>query len=98
MIKMADSDWSDWLDFSQETFEKIPELPGVFMMHAAMKVLFIGGSNNMKKSIGEIAPEECVSKATRVRYRKEESFEKVKHELILDFKKRHEGRLPSCMN
>jgi hypothetical protein len=95
---MSDTDWSDWLDFSQETFEIIPKSPGVFMMHAAMKILFIGGSNNMKKSIKEIASKECISKSTRVRYRKEESFEKVKQELIVDFKKRHEGHLPSCMN
>jgi hypothetical protein len=95
---MSDTDWSDWLDFSQETFEIIPKSPGVFMMHAAMKILFIGGSNNMKKSIKEIASKECISKSTRVRYRKEESFEKVKQELIVDFKKRHKGYLPSCMN
>ena len=95
---MSDTDWSDWLDFSQETFEIIPKSPGVFMMHAAMKILFIGGSNNMKKSIKEIASKECISKSTRVRYRKEESFEKVKQELIIDFKKRHKGYLPSCMN
>ena len=95
---MSDTDWSDWLDFSQETFEIIPKSPGVFMMHAAMKILFIGGSNNMKKTIEEISSEECISKSTRVRYRKEESFEKVKQELIVDFKKRHKGYLPSCMN
>ena len=51
MIKMPEVLWSDWLDFNQETFEKIPKLPGVFMMHVAMKILFIGGSENMKKSI-----------------------------------------------
>ena len=95
---MSDTDWSEWLDFSQEIFEKIPKSPGVFMMHAAMKILFIGGSNNMKKTIEDISSEECISKSTRVRYRKEESFEKIKHELIVDFKKRHQGQLPSCMN
>ena len=98
MIKMSDDDWSNWLDFSQETFDKIPKSSGVFMMHAAMKISFIGGSNNMKKSIEETSLEECISKSTRVRYRKEKSFEKVKQELIVDFKKRHEGQMPSCMN
>ena len=98
MIKMPDVLWSDWLDFNQETFEKIPKLPGVFMMHAAMKILFIGGSENMKKSIEEASLEKGISKATRVRYRKEKFFENVKHELISDFKKRHEGQMPSCMN
>ena len=95
---MSDADWSDWLDFSQEVLEKIPKSPGVFMMHAVMKILFIGGSNNMKKSIEELAPKECISKSTRIRYKKEEYFEKIKNELIVDFKKRHEGKLPSCMD
>ena len=98
MIKMSDMEWSDWLDFNQETFEKIPKVPGVFMMHAVMKILFIGGSENMKESIIEASLEKDISKATRVRYRKEKFFENVKHELILDFKKRHEGQMPSCMS
>ncbi len=98
MIKMPEVLWSDWLDFNQETFEKIPKLPGVFMMHESMKILFIGGSENMKKSIEDASLKKDISKATRVRYRKEESFEKIKQELIEDFKKRHEGQLPSCMN
>jgi hypothetical protein len=68
------------------------------MMHAAMEILFIGGSENMKESITESSLKKGISKATRVRYRKEKLFENVKHELILDFKKRHEGHLPSCMN
>jgi len=95
---MLNVKWSEWLDFSQESFEKIPTSPGVFMMHETMKILFIGGSKNMKKSIEEAALDEGISKATRVRYSKEESFENVKQELIVDFKKRHEGHLPSCMN
>jgi hypothetical protein len=98
MVKMSNVEWSDWLDFNQETFEKIPKSSGVFMMHASMKILFIGGSKNMKKSIEEAASKKDISQATRVRYRKEESFETVKHKLIIDFKKRHEGQLPSCMN
>ena len=95
---MSSSDWSDWLDFSPETVSKIPELPGVFMMHTSMKILFIGGSENMKKSVEERSSDSCVSKSTRFRYRKENNFKNIENRLIKDFKKRHEGQLPACMN
>jgi len=94
---MLESKWSDWFDFNQEMFSKVPEAPGVYMMHSAMRILFIGGSENMKKSI-ENTSEKCVSSATRFRYKKEGDFEKRKNELIIDFKKRHEGHPPACMN
>lgn len=67
------------------------------MMHAGMKILHIGGSNNMRKAITSIS-ERCVLDATRFRYSKEKDFEKRKKELITDYKKRHEGKLPECMN
>jgi len=62
-----------------------------------MKILYIGGSENMKKAIGGIS-EKFVSNATRFRYREEAEFEKIRNELITDYKKRHEGRSPECMN
>lgn len=95
---MSENDWSEWLDHNQEMLSKIPETSGVYMMHAAMKILHIGGSENMKKSVTDTLSNGCVSKATRFRFRKEEDFEKIKNELIKDFKKRHEGQGPTCMN
>lgn len=94
---MADDNWSDWLDFNQEYFKDIPEFAGVFIMHHAMKILFIGGSENIKKSIIELSTNDCIAKAARFKYKKEENFEKITVELIEDFKKRHEGNLPGCM-
>ena len=95
---MSDNHWSEWLDFSPETVSKIPELPGVFMMHTAMKILFIGSSENMKKSVEDRSSDKCVSKSTRFRYRKEDNFKNFENVLIKEFKKRHEGQLPACMN
>ena len=98
MTKISENDWSEWLDHNQEMFSKIPETSGVYMMHESMKILHIGGSENMKKSVMEILSDGCVSKATRFRFRREENYEKIKNELIKNFKKRHEGHCPSCMN
>jgi len=90
-------EWSDWLDFNQNMISKVPETSGVFMMHAAMKILYIGGSENMRKTIEDIS-EKCVSDATRFRYKKERDFEKIRNELVIGYKKRHEGKAPECMN
>ncbi|WP_297471991.1 hypothetical protein [Nitrosopumilus sp.] len=98
MIEMLENKWSDWLDCNQQVLLEIPEKPGVYMMHAAMKILLIGGSHNMKKSISEALEQKCVSKATRIRFREEENFEEIRKEMITDYKKRHEGNIPQCMN
>jgi len=97
MNKIQQVEWSEWSDFNQNTISEIPEVSGVFMMHAGMKILHIGGSENMRRAIESIS-EKCVLDATRFRYSKEKDFEKRKNDLITDYKKRHEGRSPECMN
>jgi len=94
---MQQIEWSDWLDINQDTVSKIPETSGVFMMHIAMRISYIGGSENMKKTIENMS-EKYVSNATRFRYRKETEFEKIRNELLTDYKKRHEGKSPEWMN
>jgi hypothetical protein len=88
--------WSEWFDFNAETISGIPQTAGVFMMHISMKILFIGGSENMKTSI-QHNTNPCVSRATRIRYMQTSSFEQITDELIKDYQSRHEGKLPQCM-
>ena len=94
----SENTWSDWLDFNEETISKIPQSAGVYMMHASMKILFIGGSENIKKSIQEKENEPCISKATRVRYMQTGSYEQVSEDLIKDYQERHKGKTPQCMD
>ena len=89
--------WSDWLDFNKETISKIPQSAGVYMMHTSMKILFIGGSENIKTSIQDKEKDSCISKATRVRYMQTGSYEQITNDLIKDYKDRHEGKRPQCM-
>jgi len=89
--------WSEWLDFNENTISKIPQSAGVYMMHASMKILFIGGAENIKISIQDKEEEQCISKATRIRYMQTPSYEKVAEDLIKDYQDRHEGKLPQCM-
>ena len=89
--------WSDWLDFNKETILKIPQYPGVYMLHASMKILFIEGSENMQVEIQEKGKDQCISKATRIRYIETKSYEQITNNLIKDYQERHEGKLPHCM-
>jgi len=89
--------WSDWLDFSQEKISIAPSLPGVFMMHASMKILYIGGSKNIRETLEEHFNHSCISDATRFRFMQTNDYEKTKLDLIRDYKERHEGKLPRCM-
>jgi excinuclease UvrABC nuclease subunit len=95
---MADEiSWSEWLDFNEEIVSKVPESPGVYMMHAAMKILFIGGSGNLRQSITESLKSSCTSDAKRFRYFAANSYEEIRDRLLKEYQEKHEGRLPKCM-
>lgn len=89
--------WSEWLDFNQENIKTAPESSGVFVMHAAMKILFIGSATHLRVSLLELMRSPCVGKAKRFRYMITDSQEKVKEQLIADYIKKHDGKLPACM-
>jgi hypothetical protein len=92
---MAD-DWSQWLDCDKPTIESIPESAGVFVMHANMKVLYIGGSQNIRQGLTERLANECSSKAKRFRYMLTPSPDDVRDGLLKDFRDKHAGKLPLC--
>jgi hypothetical protein len=89
--------WSPWLDFDKPTISGIPESAGVFSMHAAMKILFISASQNLRSSLLECMSKSCVDKAKRFRYMITDSPDKVKEQLIKDYTEKHNGILPLCM-
>ena len=89
--------WSEWLDFNQDVAKSDPEAPGVFVMHAAMKILFIGGAQNLRTALQESLATPCLEKAKRFRYMITDSQEKIKEQLIQDYTKKHNGKLPECM-
>ena len=90
--------WSDWLDFNKDTIESVPESAGIFMMHSAMKILFIGNTLNLRSSLIDSLHIPCTSNATRFRYTITDNHLEITKGLIKDYKKRHEGNLPKCMN
>jgi len=89
--------WSEWLDFNQDTANSAPEQSGVFVMHTAMKILFIGSAQNLRVTLLESLAAQCLEKAKRFRYMVTNSQENIKEQLIQDYTKKHNGKLPECM-
>jgi hypothetical protein len=90
-------DWSPWLDFDRDNIVNIAESEGVYKMHAGMKILFIGSSQNLRESMRECLSDPCISKAKRFSYALIESADKVKEQLLNEYRNKHNARLPTCM-
>jgi excinuclease UvrABC nuclease subunit len=90
-------DWSQWLDFDKSDIANVPESEGVYKIHAAMKILFIGNSKNIRESLFGCFSDSCRSKARRFSYALIESSDKLKDELLKEYQSKHNGKLPECM-
>ena len=89
--------WSDWLDFDRAGVERVPEAAGVYLMHASMKVLHIGGADNMRHALLQLLSDPCASKARRFHYMLTQSHAETKEQLLKDYADKHAGKLPGCM-
>ena len=90
-------DWSPWLDFARDNITYIAESEGVFKLHAGMKILFIGSSHNLRESLLECLSNPCISKAKRFSYAITQSSDKIKEQLLNEYRNNHDGKLPTCM-
>ncbi len=89
--------WSSWLNFDKESITEIPEAEGVYKLHASMKILFIGNSNNLRKSLFESLSNTCINKATRFSYALTQSSDRIKEIVLNEYILKHNGKLPLCM-
>jgi hypothetical protein len=90
-------DWSPWLDFDRNIIINVAESEGVYKMHAGMKILFIGGTTNLRESVLGCLSDPCISSAKRFSYAITESSDKVKEQLLKEYRNKHNGKPPSCM-
>lgn len=89
--------WSEWLDFNKESITKLPESEGVYKTHASMKILNIGSSFNIQKDLLKLLEDSCARKATRFSYASTESSDKIKKFLLDEYRNKHNGKLPICL-
>jgi hypothetical protein len=92
-----DLDWSPWLDFNSENIKNVAESEGVYKIHAGMKILFIGSGQNLRESILTCLSDPCINKAKRFSYAATPTSDKVKEQLLIEYRKKHNNKLPSCM-
>lgn len=97
--KSTEEKWSKWLDFNRETISLIvPEESGLFKVHASMKILYIGISQNLKATLLNSILDPCIGKGQRFSYMVNHgTLENLKTELLKDYTLRHNGSLPACM-
>ena len=89
--------WSEWLDFNMAGVGVVPEAPGVYLLHASMKVPHIGGSENMRRALQELLSNPCASNAKRFHYMLTGSYATVKEQLLKEYAEKHAGKMPLCM-
>ena len=97
MLNPSELSWSEWLEFNSDQVKNVSNKPGVFRMHASMKMYYIGSSDDIKTALTEKLSDECISKAKRFCYADCERHEKISDMLLEDFKHKHNGELPKCM-
>ncbi len=96
-MKTQDVTWSEWFNFDKENISKIPSKPGVFRMHAAMKILYIDNTENLQNRLFKAFEESCTCDASRYCYIETSEHEQLKNDLIQEYKEKHDGKLPKCM-
>lgn len=98
-VASSSVNWSPWLDFDEANIDTVPKESGVYKVHASMKVLYIGSGQNLRQSLLESLADRCISKAKRFSYliSANSSPDIIKEELLNDYKHKHNGKLPSCM-
>jgi hypothetical protein len=89
-------EWSQWLDFDRASVEAAPESPGVCVMHANMKILYIGGSQNIRQDLLAKLSDPCTADAKRFKYLVTPVFEAVKDQQVNEYVSKH-GKPPPCM-
>jgi len=91
--------WSEWLDFnlSNITAAVVADKPGVFKVHANMKILYIGSGTNLQQSLKDSLSDPCISKARRFSFLVTDNTEQIKDQIVREYLDSHGGKLPSCM-
>jgi hypothetical protein len=94
---MSEEPWSEWLDFDINRIRSVPESSGVFVMHASMKIMYIGGSENIRHALLERLSDPCTGKAKRFRYLLTPSFAEKSDQMLKEYAQKHAGKPPLCM-
>ena len=66
-------------------------------MHAAMRILYTGGSENLREDLAGRLEDPCTRDASRFKYMLAPDYRDVRNGLPVEYRERYDGRLPRCM-
>ena len=88
---------SGWPDFDAGTADEVPGEPGVLVMHAAMKILHMGGPGNLREDLAGRLADPCTRDASRFKYMLAPNYRDVRDGLPGGYRGRHDGCLLKCV-
>jgi hypothetical protein len=89
-------EWSQWLDFDRANVEAVPESPGACVLHASMKILYIGAGQNVRQELLGRLSDPCTARAKRFRYLVTPEFESIREQQVKEYVSKH-SKMPPCM-
>lgn len=90
-------EWSSWIDFNRTSIDEVPQSEGVYKLHANMKILFIGSTKNLRQSLIQDLTNPCIINSARFSYANTETSDKIVENLLDEYRNKHDGKLPLCM-
>ena len=96
-METLERNWSEWINFDADTISKVPQTPGVFRMHASMKILYIGNSENLQIELKKTLENLCIAESSRFCYLESANHAQLKDEILKEYTEKHDGKLPKCM-
>ena len=89
--------YSDWMSFSKENVEKVPQKSGVYFLGSEHETTYIGASNNLQERLREqhASTDVCIKGAVSFCYH-ETLFPEAEEEKQLTAFQFEHGRLPIC--
>ena len=90
-------EWSSWIDFNRTSIDEVPQSEGVYKLHANMRILFIGSTKNLRQSLIQDLTNPCINNSARFSYANTETADKIAENLLDEYRNKHEGKLPLCM-
>lgn len=90
--------WSDWKSLTDDRINQVPEKSGVYELHTANELLYIGQSDNLKRRLQEHrnSSDPCIKRATLFRYFETTTPKTTEENLLVNYKNSNTGRLPPC--
>jgi excinuclease UvrABC nuclease subunit len=90
--------WSQLMMLMDRKIDEVPERSGVYALEILDEVLYLGQSDNLRRSLREHSnsSDPCIKRVSLFRYYETPSPDSTYEILLENFKSSHNGKLPPC--